>query len=160
MNTISSFRIAFIVSAACFLLMPRGMTSRAVQQAFVADKFFKDIVHLDNGQIESVHRGKAVATSLDSPNPDQVFIFGTVYINAVPESYLKLANDFDVLRKLPGYLAVQKFSNPPKLSDLTGFDIDAEDLKDLKNCKPGECEVQLPSESIEQFQKSVNWNAP
>jgi hypothetical protein len=159
MSRIRSSRVATL-SIACFLLiLARGMTTRAGQQAFVIDKFFKENAGLDSGQIDSIHRGKAVATSLDSPNPDQVFIFGTIYIDAAPESYLKLANDFDVLRKLPGYLAVQKFSNPPRLSDLAAFSIDADDLKELKNCKPSDCEVQLPSESMEQFRKAVNWNA-
>jgi hypothetical protein len=142
-----------------FLVFSGAMTPSAGQQAFEIDKFFKESVGLDKGQIDSIHRGKAVATSLDSSNPNQVFIFGTVYIDAAPESYLKLANDFDALRKLPGYLAVEKFSNPPRLSDLVAFSIDAADLKELKNCKPGDCEVQLPSESMEQFRKSVNWNA-
>src|SRR5215470_12562796 len=118
-------RVALSLSIVCLLLViPRDVTPRAAQQAFVVDKFFKESAHLDSSQIESIHRGKPIATSLDSPNPDQVFIFGTIYINASPESYLKLATDFDAMRKLPGYLAVQKFSNPPRLSDLTGFDID------------------------------------
>src|SRR5215475_5614533 len=146
MSTSRSSRIAFELSIACFLLiMPGDMTPSVAQQAFEADKFFKETVGLDSGQIESVHKGKAIATSLDSPNPDQVFIFGTVYINATPESYLKLASNLDVMRKLPGYLAAQKFSNPPRRSDVAGFSIDADDLKELKSCKPGECEVQLPS---------------
>jgi hypothetical protein len=158
MSRMKSSRVA--LSITCFLLMlPRGMTPRAGQQAFVADKFFKESVGLSSGQIESIHRGKAIATSIDSSNPDQVFIFGTVYIDAAPESYLKLANDFDALRKLPGYLAIQKFSNPPRLSDLAGFSIDSDELRDLKSCKPAACKVQLPSEAMEQFRKSVNWNA-
>src|SRR5262249_34147870 len=160
MSTTRSSRVVYALSIACFLIMlPRGLTPGAAQQAFVADKFFKETVGLDSGQIESVHRGKAIATSLDSPNPDQVFIIGTVLINATPESYLKLASNLDVMRKLPGYLAVQKFSNPPRRSDVAGFSIDSDDLKELKTCKPGECEVQLPSESMEQFQKTVDWNA-
>ena len=148
------------LSMACFLLLSGVATLTAGQQALVIDKFFKESVGLNSGQIDSIHRGKPVAISLDSADPNQVFIFGSIYVDAAPESYLKLANDFDAMRKLPGYLAVQKFSNPPRLSDLTAFTLDEDDLKELKNCKPGDCDVQLPSESMEQFRKSVNWNAP
>jgi hypothetical protein len=56
--------------------------------------------------------------------------------DAAPESYLKLATNFDELRKLPSYLGVQRFSNPPLASDLAEFTIDAADIKDLKTCKP------------------------
>lgn len=141
-------------------MLPGVMASRGRQQAFEVDKFFKESVGLDKGQIDSIHRGKAVATSIDSTNPNQVFIFGAIYIDAAPESYLKLANDFDAMRKLPGYLAIQKFSNPPRVSDLATATIDADDLKELKSCKPGDCEVQLPSESMDQFRKAINWNSP
>ena len=131
----------------------------ASEQVFVLDKFLRESVGLDPEQIDSIHRGRAVAIVLDSPTPDEVFVFGTIHIDATPETYLRFANDFDALRKLPSYLAVQQFSNPPRLSDLSGFTIDADDLKQLKNCKPGDCEVQLPSEAIDQFQKSINWTA-
>jgi hypothetical protein len=141
------------------LLLASNMRSAASEQVFVLDTFLRENVRLNAGQIDSVHRGKAVAIVLDSPTPDEVFVFGTVYVKAAPESYLKLANDFDALRKLPGYLAVQKFSNPPQPSDLGGFTIDPEDFKELKSCQPGDCEVQLPSEAMEQFQKSINWTA-
>lgn len=66
----------------------------------------------------------------------------------------------DALRKLPSYLAIQKFSNPPRLSDLAGFTLEDEDVKQLKDCRPGHCEIQLPEKSIEQFQREVNWSSP
>jgi hypothetical protein len=146
-------------SIALLLLLASSMRSAPTERVFVLDEFLRESAKLNAGQIDSVHRGKAVATILESPTPDEVFVFGTVYIEATPESYLQLANDFDALRKLPSYLAIQKFSNPPQPSDLTGFTIDEKDLKELKNCKPGDCEVQLPSEAMDQFQKSVNWKA-
>src|SRR5215510_10465375 len=141
------------------LLLTSNIRSAASEQVFVVDKFLRENVGLKAGQIDSVHAGKAVAIVLQSPIPDEVFVFGTIYVEATPESYLQFANNFDTLRKLPSYLAIQKFSNPPQPSDLDGFTVDAEDLKELKTCKPGDCEVQLPSEAIDEFQKSINWTA-
>jgi hypothetical protein len=123
-------------------------------------KFFREYVGLNDDQITGIRRGKAIAKILDSRTPDEVFVFGSVYIEATPESYLKLASDIDVLRKLPSYLAIRKFSDPPQLSDLDGFNVEPEDVKQLKDCKPGHCEVQLPAESMEEFQRAVNWSAP
>ena len=60
----------------------------------------------------------------------------------------------------PSYLAIQKFSDPPKLSDLDGFALEADDIKELKNCQPGRCNVQLPTEAMESFKQSVDWSAP
>src|SRR6201988_2846670 len=124
------------------------------------NRFFREFVGLNDDEIRGIREGKAIARTLDSPTADQVFVFGAVYINSAPEGYLKFASDIDAMRKLPSYIALRKFSDPPQLSDLTGFSMDEQDFKQLKNCKPGHCEVQLPSEAMEEFQRSVNWSAP
>ena len=78
-------------------------------------KFFHGYVGLSDDEIQTIQRGKPVAKVMPSRTPDEVFVFGSVYINSTPERYLKLACDIDALRKLPGFLAIQKFSDPPKL---------------------------------------------
>jgi len=135
-------------------------TATALGQSAEPFKFFREYVGLTDDQASAIRNGKPIAKVLESQTPDEVFVFGAVYVKAAPESYLKLASDVDALRKLTNYLAIQKFSDPPQLSDLEGFTLEAEDIKQLKNCRPGHCEVQLPSEAMETFQKSVNWSAP
>jgi hypothetical protein len=124
------------------------------------DNFFHQFVGLNDDQIRQIREGKAVAKVLDSPTADQVFVFGAVYIHSTPELYLKFVSDIDALRKLPSYLAIRKFSDPPRLPDLAGFTMDEQDFKQLKDCKPGHCEVQLPTEAMDEFQRSMNWSAP
>jgi hypothetical protein len=97
---------------------------------------------------------------VESRTPDEVFVFGSVYVQSTPEKYLKLASDIDTLRTLPSYLAIRKFSDPPQLSDLDGFTLEAGDIKQLKNCEPSKCDVQLPTEAMDAFKQSVNWSAP
>jgi len=88
-----------------------------------------------------------------------LFLFGAVYVQAAPEKYVQFAHDYNRLRKLPSNLALGVFSNPATLSDLKGFTFDNDDIKALKNCKPGNCLLQMPEGSIEELQKSVNWSA-
>jgi hypothetical protein len=123
-------------------------------------KFFREDVGLHEDQITAIRNGKAVAKIVESNTPDDVYVFGSVYVHSTPEEYLKLALDIDELRKLPNYLALRKFSDPPQLSDLEGFTLEPDDIKQLKNCEPGKCEVQLPSEAMAEFKQSVNWSAP
>jgi hypothetical protein len=122
--------------------------------------YFKDYVGLTDQQIASIRGGQAFAKTLHSRTSQEIFVFGAVYISAAPESYLKLSRDFERLRKLPGYLAIDQFSGPPQLSDLKGFTFDSEDIKALKNCKPGDCQVQMPASSIEELHRSVDFSAP
>jgi hypothetical protein len=122
--------------------------------------FFRGDVGLKENQIADIRLGKAVAKVLESRTPDEVFVFGSVYVQSTPETYLKLASDIEALRKLPNYLAIRKFSDPPQLSDLEGFTLEADDIKQLKNCEPGRCDVQLPTEAMDAFKQGVNWSAP
>src|ERR1700741_831908 len=124
------------------------------------DKFFREFAGLNEEQISAIRSGKAVAKVVESPTPDEIYVFGSVYVEATPESYLKLASDIDALRKLPSYLAIQSFSNPPQLSDLEDFTLEEQDMKELKNCKSGHCQLQLPTEAIDEFQQSIDWSAP
>jgi len=123
-------------------------------------RFFREFVGLNEEQIAAIRSGNAVAKVIESPTPDEVYVFGSVYVQATPERYLKLASDIDALRKLPSYLAIQRFSDPPQLSDLEGFTLEEQDITELKNCKTGHCQVQLPTEAIDEFQQSINWSAP
>ena len=132
----------------------------AASQAAEPETFFHDFVGLSDDQIRDIGAGKAMAKVLDTPTPDEVFVFGAVYINSTPERYLKMASDIDALRRLPNYLALRKFSDPPQLADLADFTLDDEEVKELKHCKSGHCEVQLPNEAMAEFQSSVNWTAP
>jgi len=158
-------RIGLLFAATVLLLqLPLssvfGRQESMSRQSAEPDKFYREYVGLTDDQIASIHSGKAIAKIINSPTPDEVLVFGSVYINSTPESYLKFASDIDQLRKLPGYLAIRKFSDPPRLSDLDGFTLDDDDIKELKNCKPGNCKVQLPADSMEEFEKQVNWSAP
>lgn len=121
--------------------------------------FFREDVGLTDEQIANIRGGKPVVKVMPARTPDEVFLFGAVYIQAAPESYVAFRHDFDRLRALPNYLAFGAFSNPPQLSDLKGFGFDSDDIKSLRNCKPGECLIQMPASSIQELQRSVDWSA-
>lgn len=121
--------------------------------------FFRQDIGLGQDQIAEIRSGQPVTKVLLSRTPAEVFLFGAIYIHAAPESYVQFAHDFDRLRNLPSYLALQVFSNPPHLSDLKDFAFDNDDIQALKNCKPGDCQIQLPASSIEEFHRSIVWSA-
>jgi hypothetical protein len=122
-------------------------------------KFFRQNVGLTEDQIAAIRSGQAVTKTLPHRTPAEVLLFGAVYIHVTPETYFQFARNFDRLRKVPGYLALGVFTDPPQLSDLQGFAFDSDDVKDLKSCKPGNCQVQMPATSIEELHRSVNWSA-
>jgi hypothetical protein len=123
-------------------------------------RFFKEQIGLSEAQVGMIARGKAVATILPSETPAEIFVFGAVFVNATPEDFIRLATDMDRLRRLPGYLGVGKFSNPPVLSDLDGFTLEPGDIRQLKACRPGNCGMQLPADAMRELQNGVDWSRP
>ena len=147
---------------AVFVSLIAGISVRVGSQSKAPDlnAFFTQNIGLKKNQIADIRNGKPVALDLKSRIPDEIFVFGAVYINAEPEKYIKFITDIERLSKLPEYLAIGKFSSPPQVSDLKNFELDNDDITALKKCKPGDCMLQMPSKGMELFQKSVNWSAP
>jgi len=137
-----------------------GVMPLLAQTVHEPQTFFRESVGLKDDQIPSIQRGQAVVQVLSTRSPSEIAVFGATYINASPEDYLAAMQNLDNLRKSSNFLALRQFSTPPKLSDLEGFTLEDDDIKDLRNCKPGKCELQLPAESIKELQNSVNWSAP
>ena len=123
------------------------------------DKYFSQNIGLSQSQIAAIRNGQPVTKALPSRTPAEVFLFGAVFVHAAPEKYVQFAHDYNRMRKQPGNLALGVFSSPPTLSDLKGFTFDNDDIKALKDCKPGNCLIQMPEGSIEELQKSINWSA-
>jgi hypothetical protein len=122
--------------------------------------FFREKIGLSQDQIDDIRIGTPVVIALPPRSPEEVYLFGAVYIHAAPESYLQLVLDFDRLRRLPNYQALGVFGNPPRLADLNGFSLDSDDIRDLQKCRPGDCMIQLPGSTMEELQRSIDWSAP
>jgi hypothetical protein len=42
---------------------------------------------------------------------------------------------------------------------LKGFSFDSDEIKALKKCTPGDCELQMPASSIEELHRSIDWSS-
>src|SRR5271157_3316479 len=143
-----------ILAAALLVMLAAAALPAFCQSNPDLQTFFQQDIGLTQDQIAAIRSGQPVTKTLPSRTPAEVFLFGAVYIHATPESYLAFVRDFDRLRKLPDYLALGVFSNPPQLSDLRGFSFENDDIKALKSCKPGDCLIQMPASSIEELQQA------
>ena len=149
------FRVAVLT-----LLLTMRVSPGFCQTTSELKNFLTQRIGLSQDQVAAIQNGHTFAKSVEPRSPAEIFVFGVVYVNAVPESYIKSRSALNRLSHVE-YLASSKFSNPPKLSDLQGFGFDSDDVKGLKDCKPGDCKVQIPvSSAMEELRKSVNWAAP
>jgi hypothetical protein len=111
-------------------------------------------------QRAAIDAGRPVAKVLTWGGPSEVYVFGAVHVDGSPETYLTLARNVGRLAGTPGYLATGDLPSTAKSADLGGLSLDPDDIKALKTCREGDCDVQLPSSSIKAFQDAVNWSQP
>jgi len=122
------------------------------------EELLRTYARLTEAEIREVDRGKAVAKILPGGG-EEMFVFGAVAIEAGIDSYLELATDVERLRRLPQYKAIGLFAEPPGEGDLAGFALDRQDVRALRECRPGDCEVQLPYEAMAALQRRIDWGA-
>ncbi len=124
------------------------------------DSFFRQDIGFSEDQIAAIRSGTAVSKAMPPRSPAEVFLVGAIYIHAAPESYIRMQHDYERLRKLPGYLGLNVFSHPPQTRDVQDLAFSNDEIESLKNCRPGECLVQMPEASMKQLQNAVDWTAP
>ena len=74
----------------------------------------------------------------------------------------RLATQFhDIVRWKKGESVpeIGKFSDTPLIADLAGLSIEPDDIKVLKKCKPGSCDIKLSAASMDELVKGTNWAA-
>jgi hypothetical protein len=111
-------------------------------------------------QRAAIDEGHPVARVLSWGAASEVYVFGAVYIDGQAATYLKLASDVTRLKGTEGYLAIGELPAAPTSTDLNELMLDPDDIKALKSCREGDCDVQLPTSSIQAFKDAVNWSQP
>jgi hypothetical protein len=122
--------------------------------------FFEQNAGLSQEEIDQIRHGIPIVKTFPPRTSAEVFLLGAIYIHAAPEDYLHLVSDFNRMRRIPGYLDLGIFENPPKLSDLNGLSLGSDEVHELQKCRPGDCSIQLPGRSMEEVQRSIDWSAP
>lgn len=143
-------------------LVHRRPPSVAIVQAAaprVPLKIFTDLT-LSAQQIAAIDAGRPVAKVLSWGGPSEVYVFGAVHVDGSPDAYLQAARDIGRLTGAPGYQGVGELGKNATVADLSALVLDPDDVKALKNCREGSCDVQLPTVSIQAFRDGVNWSRP
>jgi hypothetical protein len=111
-------------------------------------------------QVAAIDEGRPVARVLSWGKPSEVYVFGAVHVNSSPAAYLKAARNIQSLAQAEGYLGVGELPVTATVADLSALSLDEDDIKALKNCREGSCDVQLPTAAIQAFHDAINWSQP
>lgn len=123
-------------------------------------RFLRQFIGLSASEIDQAQKGTVVTKVLDTKDKDEIALFGIVAVNASREEVLKRVRDLPNFLKTPGRVSFGLFSPTATAADMKDFVAEQSDLDAIKECKPGDCDVKMPTANIEQFRSSINWSSP
>ena len=106
-----------------------------------------------------LERGRIVKHTLDATAPGEVAVAAATRVGVRKEQFIERLRDIAQFKRGPDVVQIGRFGNPPALEDLAPLQIGREDI-DLRNCRVGNCDIRLPRNVIERFQRDIDWNAP
>lgn len=124
-----------------------------------ARQFLRQKMKLSEAEIRQVESGQPAAREIPSPDGSEVFLFGVVFVRSRPVEFVKRFAEVEKMVDGKGYLAAGRFSSPPKADNLRALALPNDDLEALRDCVPGDCELQLPADAMQVFRTKVPWGA-
>jgi len=149
---------ALLAVAAAGVLGASGPARSDFQPEF--DALLSRDLGFSSGDLADLEHGAIVRHMLTPTAPEEIGIAGAVRIRGTRQGLIAAYRDIVTFRKSAGpVLAVGRFNDPPRLSDLDSLTTTHEDV-DLRGCKVGDCDIRLPSAAIERIAGSVDWHRP
>jgi hypothetical protein len=123
------------------------------------ERYLDEAVKLDAAQRSALLAGSPVATLLEADQSKEVAVFGAIWIDAPMRRYVEAVTDIENFEKGGGFKATKRISSPPRIEDFAGLRVPDQDLKDLRSCKVGDCEVKMSEDSVRRFRTEIDWDA-
>jgi hypothetical protein len=109
-------------------------------------------------QVAAVERGDIVAVTLPGSVDREIAVAGAVRIAAPPERLVDVVRDVERLESGPGFLQTRRLGTPPTLDDFAALRLPPGDIKALRSCRPGRCEVKLGQGALDLLGR-IDWRA-
>jgi hypothetical protein len=159
---IPAFSFLFLLAGfALSLVAARPITVATSQSDSPANTAgLSDLVQFTPAEVQALKAGQSVSKLLDSASDHEIAVAGAVWINAPMAKAVQAMKDIEHLERGNGFQVTKRISNPPRLEDFTALELPEEDIRDLRKCRAGECQVKLDENAIDRIQKEVDWSKP
>lgn len=145
---------SLVLSLAPLLVPPSG--SAADVPADVA-QYLQKVARFPSERLAALSAGQPIVKTA-ADNAGELSVVGAVRIRTSKEhvklyfdEYMKFEDGVMVLR-------VGRFSHPPVLQDLARLELESDDIEALRDCKPGDCDVQVGA-GLAELRAAIDWKA-
>lgn len=157
------FRSSLVVVVAALQLaaMPAASQSKA-EAGFPArlNDYLTKHAQLTPAERSRLLGGAPVVKLLASDPAREVAGFGAVWVAGAPGDYVSLVKDIEQFERGGAFLVTKRISDPPQLADFSALKLSEDDLKSLRNCRVGDCEIKMSESGLQRIRQSVDWSKP
>lgn len=123
------------------------------------ERYASTVVKLTPEERARLMSGGPVTRMLPVDETKEVAVFAAIWINAPIRRYVEAAKDIETFERGGGFTITKRISTPPRLEDFAAMRLTDEDLKDLRDCRVGDCEFKLAESAMQRMRAEVNFKA-
>lgn len=123
------------------------------------DDYLTRVVRITAEQRRALVNGAAVTKLLDADDNTEVAVFGAIWIGAPMQRYVDAITDIERFERGGAFKTTRRISTPPALADFASLRLSDEDVKDLRTCRVGRCDVKLGEQALGRF-RQIDWKKP
>lgn len=116
--------------------------------------FFEPSVSLTADERKRLDTGGNIARVVPAQEHD-IAVFAAVPVNVGGDRLVAWVRRIEALKKTSYVLAIRRVSDPVRLEDFDSLTVEAGDLEDIHDCRPGKCALKLTAAEIETFQNTI-----
>ncbi len=151
-------RRAPLITAVSIAMVPVRATAQGLPPSLAS--FLRQTIQLNDHELNASTGGEAIAKLLPDSDAREIAIFGIVQVDVPRPFYVRLASDFPSSLRTPIRTQVAVFSDPAADSDVTGFSLSPDDVRELPQCRPGACRLKLSSTGMARARALIDSAGP
>jgi len=147
-------RLARAIAAAVLILSAATVTdSQTTPASFppLLNSYITTSVRLTRPAREALLAGEPVTSLLDAVPETEVAIFGAVWIDAAPDTCVRLIKDIERFERGGAFRVTKRISDPPQLVDFALLTLPDQDIEALKACRVSDCDIKLSEQALERI---------
>ena len=146
------------LSLAAAVVLTSGLFAQGASSE--VDRYLRDVARFPSADLAAFAAGQAISQSSTSASEGEIAVISAVQIHAAMKRVADYFYQFVMYEDGQVTLQVGQFSKPPRLEDVARLTVPDEDIKALRSCQPGNCDVKLSETGMTELQKAVDWNSP
>src|SRR5438093_3520572 len=113
--------------------------------------FFRPSITISNSEHAQLDDGYAIARVLPTKG-FEVAILAATPVEVDGDRLLAWERRIEELKQSSYVLAIGRFSNPPRIEDLAGLELDSGDVAAIRSCRPRNCQIKWSAARMQQWQ--------